>query len=785
MDSPEGFHGQSVLLIYGERYREENEVKAKNVKKLRKLMSIALVLCLVMSVVSFIPNESEAAQYTLDGQLLDQAGSMPGVYTVTANVGDSVAGSTIGVSSISKQTLQNNPTTESPAIIMGAAVNYETKTGPTEYTPIPGATLKAPYEYFRWNLMTEQRQEADGSITTHNKLSGFDGSYYIVRVDVSNIIGGFDQSAESTKYLHVNQSGNTALIVSHGMNGTTFADGMGNKTGSYSLRNNAASLKDTTGDYANTPYIDVIVLASNKLVAGSETGSATAPNGDFTLSFYVDDTEDYNPSLVYDPASTDPNHNASCLKKFYADQPTGTVTGYTVKGSDLEIDCTVDDRDVTGEAPEFWSLTKAIGYQNYDSHTIKLISEVPVLEGISVSSPDGRKRTVILDVNSFDIEIANDNQSGAAGLTIFGNSNLILMDSSRTSGAELAVGNNATMYIEEGGVLTIDESCVVEAEYDAATVMPGQVAPTLVNGEIIVKSGGKMINNGVINIEGTEGKPTGVGENPVRDMRPASIIVQPNGVLENNGGLSLKGNLYVLGTLINNGRYNDVITKSDPDKGNTDYHRGIQITWKDDVTQAGVIPGTMFVGMDADGRIYNDANVINNGDILIAPGRINLYGTLDTTNGHVYLADVTEAIIPVELAENPLIKEQRIALPKTEYGLIKAYKGSKIIGTEANFSGATVELLHNGVLGAITDTGEAKNHLELIEEAEVVQSANDGVRDLVRDVDFTVRDGDITFTQEYLDSIKGQRRTIRMNFGYRFIYFDVAKIAKNPKTGDK
>ncbi len=760
-------------------------MKAKNVKKLRKLMSITLVLCLVMSMVSFIPNESEAAQYTLDGQLLDQAGSMPGVYTVTPNVGDSVAGSTIGVSSISKQTLQNNPTTESPAIIMGAAVNYETKTGPTEYTPIPGATLKAPYEYFRWNLMTEQRQEEDGSITTHNKLSGFDGSYYIVRVDVSNIIGGFDQSATSTKYLHVNQTGNTALIVSHGMNGTTFADGMGNKTGYYSLRDKAAALKDTSGAYTNTPYIDVIVMASNKLVAGSESGSATAPNGDFTLSFYVDDTEDYNPSLVYDPASTDPNHNAECLKKFYSDTPTGAVTGYTVKGSDLEIDCTVDDSSITGDTPEYWSLTKAIDYQNYDSHIIKLISEVPVLEGIAVSSPDGRKRNVILDVNSFDIEIANDNQSGVAGLTIYGNSNLTLMDSSRTSGAELALGNNATMYIAEGGVLTIDESCVIEAEYDAATVMPGQVAPTLTNGEIIVKSGGKMINNGVINIEGTEGKPTGVGENPVRDMRPASIIIQPNAVLENNGCLSVKGNLYVLGTLYNNGRYNDVITKSDPDKGNTDYHRGIQITWKDDVTQPGVVPGNMFVGIDADGRLYHDASVVNNGDIVIAPGRINLYSTLDTTNGHVYLADVNEAIIPVQLAENPLIKEQRITLPKTEYGLIKAYMGSRILGDESNFSGAIVELLHNGVLGAITDTGEAKNYLELIDEPEVVQSANDGVRDLVRDVDFTVIDGNITFTDSYLSSLT-EDRVVRMNFGYRFIYFNVRATTKvkPPKTGD-
>ena len=754
-------------------------------KNLKKLLSCVLCLSLVLGMGFFIPNNAEAAQYTLDATLL--SADMPGVYTVKANAGDSADTATLGISSISKQTLANNPTTESPAIITGAATGYETKTGPTEFTPIPGAELKAPYSYFRWNVIDEAIQNPDGTTTTHKKLTGFDGTYYIVRVDVSSIIDSFDQSAESTKVLHVKQSGNKALMVAPGINGTTFADSLGNKTGSYPIKDNAAALKDASGAYASTPYLDVIVMSNGLLAGGASSGSEGAPNGDFALTFYVDDTLDYNPSLVYDPTSTDPNHAAECLKKFYSDTPSSQVTGYTVKGSDLEIGVEVEDTGVVGNAPEFWSIGKAMAHQEYDSHVIKLICESPVLEGISVSSPDGRERNVILDVNSFDIQIANDTKTGAAGLAIYDNSKLVIMDSTSTAGAELAIGNNATFYIESGGVLNIDESCVLEAEYDAASTTTGQAVPTLINGEIIVKTGGKLINDGVINIEGTEGKPVDPAQPAVRGVRPASMIVQSGGVLENNGCLSIKGHLYNLGTVINNGRYNDVILKEDPDRGSTAYHRGIQIIWKDDVTQEGVVPGTLFVGRDADGVIYSDARLTNNGDIVIAPGRIDLYGTLDTSNGHVYLADVNEAVIPITpTAEAPLVMEKRITLPKTEYGLLKAYKGSGIVGDESNFSGAVVEIIRNGVLGNLTDTGEAKNHLELIEAAEVVQSANDGVRDLVRGEDYIVNDGEIIFTDSYRESIDG-KRTVRMNLGYRFLYLEVegtTKVKNVPKTGD-
>ena len=78
--------------------------------------------------------------------------------------------------------------------------------------------------------------------------------------------------------------------------------------------------QDTIGNDMDTPYLDVILQASGKLAAGADAGTVTTPSGDVTLSFYIDEIEDYNPDLKYDPTSTDPNHATECLKKFYRDE---------------------------------------------------------------------------------------------------------------------------------------------------------------------------------------------------------------------------------------------------------------------------------------------------------------------------------------------------------------------------------------------------------------------------------------------------------------------------------
>ena len=776
---------------------------------------VLLTLGLILGMVMVFPKiaKAEGVDNNSDYELVESSSSQklaapnytanatatnnPGVYATEAHAGADKSTATIGIPTVSKQNLENNPTEESPAIITGAAVNYEEKTGPTEFTPKPGANLEAPYSEFRWSVIDEQVKDADGNITVHKKLSGFDGTYYIIRVDITDLV----HDTTTTQYLHVKQEGNSALMVLTGM-GTgddahTFSDAMGNWTGAYAVANgDSEALRHKTNSPDGKLYFDIILQASGKLAAGADQGQQGVPSSDWGLSFYIDDTLDYNPNLHYDHQSTDPNHAANCLAKFFKQENYDATdaqkkTSYTVKGSDLEIDVMVDDREVTGDKPKFWSLTKAISHQPFDSHTIKLISEVPVLEGLNLTGTATNHRNVILDVNSFDIQIANNTKTNRAGLVVGNNATLTIMDSTRTAGAELAIGNNANMIIQNGGTLIVDPTCVFEVEYDAASVTQGQSASPLSNGEIIIENGGTLINNGVVNVEGTEGKPIDVTTPVSRDIRPAVMIIQPGGVFNNNGTLSVKGRLYVLGNLTNNGQYNDIISKTDPDKGSIDYHKGLQITWKDDVTQAGVVPGTVYVGIDPSGNIYRNAILVNNGDVVIAPGAIELYGILDTRNGHIYLCDVTEAIIPVApTTADPLTVEKRIQLSQPAYGLLNVHEGATILGSEANFSGGKVALLHNGVMGALTNTGEAIKNIGDVRADDFVLSANDGVRDLIQGVDFILHDGWVEFTDAYLSSFSGVR-TVRINIGYRFLYIDVVGTKPTgtikrgaPKTGD-
>ena len=752
-------------------------------KALKQTLIVLLGIAFAAFLTVLVPLQvhAEDADYTLNA--VPVQGST-GVYTVTAEPGADKATATIGIPSVAKQTLADHPTTESPAIIMGAAVNYETKTGPTEYTPIPGASLVAPYSYFRWSVIQEQIQDEAGNITTHSKLSGFDGSYYIIRINMSDILAGVENP--EGKYLHVKQESNKALMCTLGIEGTTFSDAMGNKTGSYSLADNAAALKDTTGSDTDTPYFDVIVLSSGKLAARADAGAADAPSADIGISFYIDETADYNPELTYDPASTDVNHSKEVLKKFFRDEyatEENTSTSYTIKGSDLEIDVTVDEAETSDGIAEFWSLTNAIAYQDYDSHVIKLICEVPVLEALQVESTDGSARSVILDVNSFDIQIANNTTTNEAGLTISQDAQLKLMDGTKTSGAELAIGNNATMIIENGGVLVIDESCVNEVEYDAATTTGGtDPSGTLLNGEIIVKNGGTIINNGVINVEGMEAKPLQPnpeeqtsGETVNTDMRNATMIVETGGLLQNYGCISLKGTLYIMGTLENSGLYNDLIVTTDPDKGTKYYHKGIQITWKDDVRVEGVTPGVLNIGIDADENVNPEAALINSGDIVVVPGEINLYGVLNN-NGHIYLADVTEAVVPITpTAEAPLVVEIRVTLDQPRYGVLNVKPGSTISSVVDGFSGASVYVISNGVLGDLTATGEAAGNASIIKASDVALSAEDGVRGLAQNIDYILTDGGAEFFPEYLGTFAGER-TVTINIGYRMFEFTVTGL---------
>ena len=727
--------------------------------------------------------------YSLNARVMQGA---TGVYEVKAVKGDQMSGNnakTIGIPSVAMQNLADSPTEEAPAIIQGAANGFETKTGPVEYTMNDGLTeddITAPYSKFRHRIIEETVTDADGNKSTHQKLSGFDGTYYIIRVDVSDIIDG------KSGYLHVKQESNKAMVVLAGMNGgvstgeiglnadgtqteaphidaatnhwfvgtkdtgievgdenaslsyvdadgiwrvagTGFVNNMGDNTWVYSLADNAKSLKDKDGNYQAKPYVDVIVMSSGKLVAGADTGTSAAPSADVKLSMYVDGTRDYNPDLTYDPASQDVNHETNVMGKFFkADAFTAenNATGYTVKGSDLEIDVATQNEGAT----EYWSLTKAIAYPQYNAHTIKIICEVPVLEGLSIEGTADNLRDVILDVNSFDIQVANHTATDSAGLTVKNYATLTLTDESRTSGAELAIGNNASMEIESGGTIIIDDSCQLEVEYDAATITQsaegeqtsGGSAP-LTNGVITVHSGGKIVNNGVINIEGLEVKPVQGNtqeqqqqETVVTDMKPSCILIEDGGVLDNYGCISLKGNLYVMGTINNYGRYDDVIEAQDPDKGNISYRKGIQLTWKDDVTvldeatntytvNPDVIPGTLFIGKDGEGNITATAKINNYGDIVLVPGILNIHAEFNNLidpersyAGHLFICQVTEAVVPITPDPNdPTKTEERRPLSEPYPSVINT-QDAFIIRNDGVVAEASVQVLSNGVLGELT-----------------------------------------------------------------------------------
>ena len=743
--------------------------------------------------------------YSLNAALVD---SQPGVYTVKAGLGNvsideasKLPTTTIGIPSIAKQNLANYPTLESPAIVQGAAYGYETKTpGKPEFKKIEGATLKSPYSKFPHKVIEETLTDADGKTSTHLKLSGFDGSYYIIRVDVSDVING------KTGYLHIKEESNKALMVMVGVqssnksvstnvaatfettgaysnkptdegdgywyisgtktdfdttnykspfvdfygnwsfNPAGFVDNTGNKAYVYSLDDNAIALKDDNNEN-NIPYVDIIVMSSGKLVAGADTGGQNAISSDISLSMYIDDVEDYNPTLEYDPtaqAPTDtsqPTHDQLMLAKYFDATKLTSENGsrYLVKGSDLEIDVATFDNEANANdiskywdpKKEYWSLTNAISYQQYNNHIIKLICEVPVLEALEVKGTATNKRTIIFDVNSFDIQIANHQTTNSAALRVLDNATLKITDNTRTSGAELAVGNNANLEVGSGGTLIVDEPCQLEVEYDAATVTTGTTAVDYNNGVIRVEDGGRLINYGVINVEGIEFKPLqnntqeqGQSQQTITNHKMSALYVAEGAALDNYGSISLKGNLYILGTLNNYGKYADTITATDPDKGNICYHRGIQLTWKDDVTNGQekdangnyavnqeAAPGKLLIGIDSENYKYKDAVVNNYGDIVLVPGVIELHSTLNNLvnkdslyEGHLYLCDVTEVVIPITpTQEAPTVTEERRTLSEPYQSTLNQITGSTFNGVTIK---ATVKVLSNGILGELTPIAE-------------------------------------------------------------------------------
>lgn len=656
--------------------------------------------------------------YDHNAELFDpESGKYPGVYAVAISPNEKTKenAETIGMPSIADKNL-TEPTTESPAIIQGAALGYEEKTGPVDYKTIQERV--EPFSDYTVSIMEEQGQDG----TVHKKLSGFDKTYVFVRLDVSEF---FNQAAGTATYLHLQQEDNRALLPGIGMadDNKAFIDQTGKKAGAYLM----SDLVDKGAVSEEKPFVDIILYSSATNAAGADIGKPDMPNGDVPVQFYMDNTADYNPELKYDPLSTDPNHHAEVLKKFFdATKTVATaISSFLVKGSDLALETAVENKD-TGTTT-YWSLAKSLEDPFYDrpedsspadpncGETVKLITEVAVTDPINLTGEDAdhlKKRT--LDVNSFDIQVANnttqDQSTYTSGFTLK-NGWLTIEDMSNTTGAELAIGNNARFTIDQGGKLIIDETCQLEVEWDGGTTtqpadgQPAAKPDTLNNGQLDLLAGGEIVNNGIITIEGFEGKPYLPGEQPVETEKGCGeLTIAEGAVLTNNGTIACNGKLFILGTLVNNGKYDDVIVSNDPDKGQFAYHRGIQVAWKDDVTQAGVEPGTLNIGIDRNGKVYPGAQLINNGDIVLTPGILNNYGTMiNSMNARLLTSAVSDAVIPiVPDPATPTIVTKRITLDPPRASVINNY------GTLINYgliSPCTVEVRDDTGLGKLTIPG--------------------------------------------------------------------------------
>ena len=152
-----------------------------------------------------------------------------------------------------------------------------------------------------------------------------------------------------------------------------------------------------------------------------------------------------------------------------------------------------------------------------------------------------------------------------------------------------------------------------------------------------------------------------------------------------------------------------------------DYTKALLAKFYDDAAAAKADTATSYTVMDSDleidvaidknDKIFSEAVLNNYGDIVLVPGTIDNYGTLNNLNGadgisHLYMCTAKEAIIPITpTKENPLVVEKRVTLDPPK----KSVFNNK--GTFNDLKGATlkakVALIHNGVLGELTVLDEA------------------------------------------------------------------------------
>jgi hypothetical protein len=294
----------------------------------------------------------------------------------------------------------------------------------------------------------------------------------------------------------------------------------------------------------------------------------------------------------------------------------------------------------------------------------------------------------------------------------------------------MAIGNNAKFVIGQGAKLIIDETCQLEIEWDGASVTPNadgtmpENPDILNNGILDLRAGGEIVNNGIITIEGTEGKPyqeTTKDQVVNSDKGCGEMVIDPGATLTNNGAFMVYGKLYNLGTLVNNGQYEHKIISNDPDKGKFAYPRGIFVSWKDDITQQNVVPGAIHNGVDAAGTKYADAQLVNNGDIVLSPGKLENYATVTNAKGaRILLGAQDKALIPIEPPTPTSTQTTKwVTVNPPRAGYIDNY------GTLLNNGSilpCTINLENNGSYGAMFIPGDHPDLFTILNHGTIINN---------------------------------------------------------------
>ncbi|MCR5235843.1 MAG: InlB B-repeat-containing protein, partial [Lachnospiraceae bacterium] len=723
-------------------------MKTFNKTRFLLLAISAFVLMLVCPAYSL--NANAATSYDLNAENTGNTGYYPGVFWATAEKNGASAQNTLGIPEISKDNLTEIPTQTSPAIICGAATPYEKRTGFTDFTVITNINgvqgrdgeLYPPYSNFRYEVVKEKNANYSNQYQeVREVLAGFDGTYYIIRLDVSELIAQVGTEDLAASYLHVKQKGNLALtaimpkdqyVVENFDDSTfkkgSFADLLGNQTVSYSLADSCSSLKDSEGYDKENPYVDIILVSSGACVDNIYSEKYSDVAADFKLMMYIDKTADYDPSLTDYPAEykEDSGVNEKFLNKYFDDDifndaGTDITSSYLVKGSDLEI-------EIQALSPAwFWSLKKALTHTTTyddgetrvpsftgDDAPIKLISEIRSRDKMTLEGAERDATIMIIDLNGISLSFENNDPAGEAGISVE-KATLRIKDElaetvySNNLGSKLSLGNNSSIRVGDRGRLCIKENTRLDVDYYTRSTTisensAAQAAEPLESGAVTIEDGGEIINDGVITIKGKEEKVTG-SSGAERVFVNAEFYICEGGKLTNNGCLLTSGKLYNMGTITNFGSYSDIIKADSSKDGDYFNYKGIQIVCKDDMTQTDMesMKGDFTNGMSPSGETNPEALIDNYGDILISPGRLDNYGyilnndeeglreknlleatTFDERKACIYLIAVNQALCPDLDPYDPTVKKKYI------------YFGTPVQSYLSNETGSTIS--NNGII---------------------------------------------------------------------------------------